>query len=79
VVEIASGRRRGAVLSTLHARIQDAFNEHGVQILSPRFEMQPGQPVVVPRERWSPPPAVAATAPGRPTGSTVDGSRPATG
>jgi hypothetical protein len=28
-----------------------------VQIMSPHFLAQPGAPVVVPRERWSAPPA----------------------
>ena len=41
----------------LHAAIQDAFNEHGVQIMSPHFLGQPGEPVVVPREKWNASPA----------------------
>jgi len=45
------------VLSALNANIQDAFNEHGVQIMSPHFEMQPDKPVVVPKDKWAPPPA----------------------
>lgn len=44
-------------LSDLHAQIQDAFNEFGVQIMSPNFEAQPEQPVLVPRERWHDAPA----------------------
>jgi len=44
-------------LSELHAQIQDAFNEFGVQILSPHFESQPAQKVFVAREGWSPAPA----------------------
>jgi small-conductance mechanosensitive channel len=44
--------------SRLHAAIQDAFNEHGVQIMSPHFVSQPRERPVVPRERWSAPPAV---------------------
>jgi small-conductance mechanosensitive channel len=48
---------RVPMLSALHANIQDTFNEHGVQILSPHFVMQPGQPVVVPPEKWHPTPA----------------------
>jgi hypothetical protein len=39
-------------LSELHQNIQDAFNEAGVQIMSPHFRSQPEQPVVVPRDRW---------------------------
>lgn len=44
-------------LSDLHAQIQDAFNEFGVQIMSPNFEAQPAEPVLVPRERWHDAPA----------------------
>jgi small-conductance mechanosensitive channel len=43
--------------SDLHQNIQDAFNEHGVQIMSPHYEMDPGQIKVVPKERWYAPPA----------------------
>ncbi len=48
---------RPLALSRLHAAIQDAFNEHGVQIMSPHFLGQPDAPVLVPRERWNAPPA----------------------
>jgi small-conductance mechanosensitive channel len=43
--------------SELHQNIQDAFNEQGVQIMSPHYEMDPGQIKVVPKERWYSPPA----------------------
>jgi hypothetical protein len=45
------------VLSALTASIQDAFNEHGVQIMSPYFVVQPDKTVVVPKDQWAPPPA----------------------
>ena len=48
---------RIAVLSSLNTNIQDAFNEHGVQIMSPHFVVQPDKAVVVPKENWAPPPA----------------------
>jgi len=48
------------MLSTLHAQIQDAFNEAGVQIMSPHFLGQPAQAVVVPKAAWDPPPAGGA-------------------
>ncbi|MFN7986687.1 MAG: mechanosensitive ion channel [Thermoanaerobaculia bacterium] len=48
---------RIAVLSALHANVQDAFNEHGVQIMSPHYLGDPASPKVVPPGRWSPPPA----------------------
>jgi len=48
---------RPAVLSELHAKIQDAFNEFGVQIMSPNFEDQPEQKVWVPKQNWFDAPA----------------------
>jgi small-conductance mechanosensitive channel len=45
------------VASVLNRNIQDEFNEHGVQILSPHFMVNPPQPVVVPKERWNAAPA----------------------
>ena len=47
---------RYAISSELHGQIQDAFNEHGVQILSPHYRDKAEEPVVVPKEGWSPPP-----------------------
>ena len=52
-----SRRDRPFVLSRLHAEIQDAFNEFGVQIMSPNFEAQPDAKVWVPREHWNAAPA----------------------
>jgi len=48
---------RPIVLSELHGHIQDIFNEHGVQIMSPHFLMQPPHPVVVPKSDWFAAPA----------------------
>ena len=48
---------RVAVLSDLHANIQDQFNTHGVQIMSPHFVMQPRNKVLSPREDWYATPA----------------------
>jgi small-conductance mechanosensitive channel len=45
--------------SDLHQNIQDAFNEYGVQIMSPHYILDPESPAVVPRERWYDPPAEA--------------------
>ncbi len=45
------------VLSELHGHIQDVFNEYGVQILSPHFNSQPPDTVVVPEADWHNPPA----------------------
>jgi small-conductance mechanosensitive channel len=52
VFAIERPAERYLVLSDLHARIQDAFNEFGVQIMSPNFVSQPDRPVVVPKEQW---------------------------
>jgi len=49
--------QRIPVLSVLHRNIQDQFNEHGVQIMSPHFMANPSHPVVVPKERWRDAPA----------------------
>jgi small-conductance mechanosensitive channel len=48
---------RVPLLSDLHARIQDAFNEHGVQIMSPHYEADPAAAKVVPRSEWHAAPA----------------------
>ena len=45
-------RNRFFALSALHAAIQDQFNTHGVQIMSPHFMAQPEQAVYVPEARW---------------------------
>ncbi len=45
------------ILSELHGKIQDEFNTHGVQIMSPHFVMQPRNNVVVPEEKWFEAPA----------------------
>ncbi|MGH8494427.1 MAG: mechanosensitive ion channel family protein [Moraxellaceae bacterium] len=51
---------RAQVLSDLHAEIQDEFNTHGVQIMSPNFEAQPEGNVLVPKEDWFKSPAKPA-------------------
>ena len=51
----AQARRRS--LDRLHGHIQDAFNEHGVQIMSPNYEADPQGPKIVPRDRWFAEPA----------------------
>ena len=48
---------RAQVVSALNASIQDLFNEHGVQIMSPHYLGDPQAPKVVARERWYAPPA----------------------
>jgi len=50
-------RPRAEVMSLLHANVQDVFNEHGVQIMSPHYLGDPAQSKLVPREQWYTPPA----------------------
>jgi small-conductance mechanosensitive channel len=52
--------RRWFTLHELHAQIQDLFNEHGVQIMSPNYVLDPKAPKVVAKKDWF-------AAPARPT------------
>jgi small-conductance mechanosensitive channel len=61
LVCIAEPTLRPAVLDELHANIQDVFNEHGVQIMSPRYEADPAQAKVVPPGEWFKAPAAPPT------------------
>ena len=54
---------RGATLSVLHANILDAFNDCGVQIMSPHYEGDPLAPKIVPKDRWHSWPAAPASLP----------------
>lgn len=56
---IEKPEKRFHILSALHASIQDAFNDAGVQIMSPNFVSQPENAVVVPKSQWYAAPAVA--------------------
>jgi small-conductance mechanosensitive channel len=72
LLPIARPEERPVVLSELHGHIQDIFNEHGVQIMSPHFMMQPPQPVVVPKSDWF---AAPATPPSVEPSLPVDSKR----
>ena len=48
---------RALILSSLHANIQDVFNEYGVQIMSPQYFEDPRTPKIVPQEKWFESPA----------------------
>jgi len=50
-------RQRVLTLADLFANIQDAFNEYGVQIMSPHYWSDPQAPKLVPKGQWAPPPA----------------------
>ena len=54
VVSLDHPEERVPILSELHMHIQDAFNEAGVQIMSPAFESQPERKVFVPKSQWFP-------------------------
>jgi small-conductance mechanosensitive channel len=55
--------KRAFALHALHANIQDAFNEHGVQIMSPNYEADPAGPKIVARKNWYAAPARQEVAP----------------
>jgi len=59
IAMIEKPEERIKTLAALHANIQDVFNEHSVQIMSPHYESDPADKKWVPRERWHEPPARA--------------------
>lgn len=61
ILHLESEKLRVETVSSLHANIQDAFNEFGVQIMSPHFMIQPQQNVGVDRSKWYASPAAAET------------------
>jgi small-conductance mechanosensitive channel len=48
---------RLVTIDALNQHIQDAFNEHGVQIMSPNYVLDPATPKVVPKTGWFAAPA----------------------
>jgi small-conductance mechanosensitive channel len=52
VMNLNKPGERILVLSDLHAQIQDAFNESGVQIMSPHLHSQPSGKMFVPKSQW---------------------------
>jgi small-conductance mechanosensitive channel len=52
VARLENERLRIQTVSHLNSAIQDAFNEFGVQIMSPHYMIQPNGSVIVPREKW---------------------------
>jgi small-conductance mechanosensitive channel len=59
--------RRVWVQSDLNSNIQDIFNTHGVQIMSPHYLADPPKPQVVPKSNWFLPPATDSSAAGAST------------
>ena len=56
-VALQDPHRRFFVLAKLHENIQDAFNEYGVQIMSPHYLSDPAAPKVVAPDHWFEAPA----------------------
>jgi small-conductance mechanosensitive channel len=56
-VSLQHQESRIITLDTLHANIQDLFNEYGVQIMSPNYLTDPASPKVVARQNWYAAPA----------------------
>jgi small-conductance mechanosensitive channel len=79
LVSLENPASRAPVLDALHANIQDAFNEFGVQIMSPNYEADPEGPKLVPREKWfaapaNPPSQADSTRDVHPRDARADGS-----
>jgi small-conductance mechanosensitive channel len=58
IVRLGDQKLRIETLSNLHSNIQDAFNEFGVQIMSPHYMVQPERSIVIPRSKWHQSPSV---------------------
>ena len=74
IVHLQAEKLRIETVSDLHGNIQDAFNEYGVQIMSPHFMLQPHDNIVVPRSKWHAAPAGPETI-GAPSESISDGRK----
>ena len=61
-VRLTSDRLSLDVRNELHANIQDQFNEHGIQIMTPAYEGDPDKAKVIPRSGWFETPAKAPEA-----------------
>lgn len=55
---------RARARTELHRNILDVFNEYGVQIMTPAYEVDPAQPKVVANDHWFAAPAQPADGPG---------------
>ncbi|MCG6923085.1 MAG: mechanosensitive ion channel family protein [Acidobacteria bacterium] len=53
-------RQMMPLYTALHRNVQDVFNEHGVQIMTPSYVADPPDAKVVPKDRWHVPPAAPA-------------------
>ena len=62
LVSLEQQHTRVLVLDRLHGNIQDAFNEYGVQIMSPNYEADPEGQKVVRKDQWYAAPAKPSAA-----------------
>ncbi|MDP8262977.1 MAG: mechanosensitive ion channel [Candidatus Ancaeobacter aquaticus] len=53
-VHIDKGQNIPIVMSNLNGNILDAFNDEGIQVMSPHFNRQPEGKVIVPKDKWYP-------------------------
>jgi small-conductance mechanosensitive channel len=67
-VSLVRQQSRLVTLDTLHANIQDLFNQYGVQIMSPNYMVDPAAPKIVAKKDWFAAPAAA----GAPLGADVE-------
>jgi small-conductance mechanosensitive channel len=66
-VYCGDAREMMPLYTALHRNIQDVFNEHGVQIMTPSYVADPPDAKVVPKERWHAPPAPRSDAGAKPS------------
>lgn len=57
IARLDDENHRVEALSALHSQIQDAFNESGVQMMSPHYMQQPEARMVIPPAKWNVPPS----------------------
>ena len=62
-VYCGDARKMVPLYSALHRNIQDVFNEHGIQIMTPSYVGDPAAPKLVPKGQWYAPPAVPPASP----------------
>jgi small-conductance mechanosensitive channel len=66
IARLLNEKLRTETMSELHANIQDAFNEFGVQIMLPHMDMTAHNTVFVPRSKWYSAPATPERDPAPP-------------
>jgi small-conductance mechanosensitive channel len=67
---LEAGQLLHVVLAELNRNILDAFNEYGVQIMTPAYVADPQRDKVVPPDQWNQPPATSADVPDTSSGES---------